>query len=301
MSAYYVVAAVKINSTLIPYTSVNLSPELEKALLNSDARAGHSFTGIKTAQPMVQITTPALKDVLDISGLSGVVLTAFELYLIEHGSVAVASGSTHRKWAMTAAVLGVNQIAASNGYAELSITIDAAEDGTNAVWTMTDGVALPTDDRVTDVWYQGPIYIDTGSGDTLYKVEQSTFSPNQEKIKRVSDGDVGPNFVALKPMAPTLSIQSADGILHGEAGAFGKNVSNIVMFYRKGSEGDGLRVADATETHISITIPSALMTPEPVSGTPRQEVAFGLMFDARDDGTNAVATLDTTAAIAAPA
>ncbi len=294
---FYIVGGIKINSTLIPYESANVSPELQKMLLNSDARAGHSFTGIETAEPMVKVTTPALASVLDIVGLGGAVLTAVEVYLIKHGSVGLTSGSAHRKLSGTAAVVRVDSISAGKGAAKLVIEIYASEDGTNAAWVLTDGVALPTSPRVTDVWYQGPLYLD----DTEYEIEESTFSPNQEVIKRHSNGDVGPSFIGLLPSKPTMSVKSADGILHGLADAYGANVGPVTLFYRKGSEGDGLRVADATATHISLTIPSALMTPDGIDGTPGKAVEFGVMFDARDDGTNSLVTLDTTTAIAAPA
>ena len=48
----------------------------------------------------------ALAAVLDITGLAGAVLTAFEVYLIKHDAAAVASGSAHRKWTMTAGSRG---------------------------------------------------------------------------------------------------------------------------------------------------------------------------------------------------
>lgn len=294
--SYYILGGVKINSTQIPYRSVSLAPELEKVLLNSDARSGHSYTGIKTASPMVTIVSEALAAILNITGLGGATFTAFEVFLIKHGATGVASGNVHRKWTMTAGVIRVDSIATSNGHAEITIEVHGTEDGTNAVWVMTDNVALPTSPRATEVWYQGPLYV----GTTLYQVEQSTFAPNGEMLKRHSNGAVGPVFAGIKPAKPTLGIQAADGVLHGLAGSFGDNVGPVTLFYRHGAEGDGLRVANATETHIKITIPSAFLTPEGVEGTPGQEVGFGVMFDARDDGTNAVASLDTTAAIAAP-
>ncbi len=294
--SFYIVGGIKINSTLIPYESANISPELQKALLNSDARAGASFTGIDTAEPMVKVTTPALATVLNITGLAGSVLTAVEVYLIKHGSVGLASGSVHRKLTGTAAVVRVDSISAGKGAAKLSLEIYASEDGTNAAWVVTDGVALPTSPRVTDIWYQGPLYL----GATEYQIEESTFSPNQEVMKRHSNGEVGPTFIGLMPAKPTLGVKSGDGVLHGLAGAYGDNVGPVTMFYRKGAEGDGLRVDDATETHISLTVASALMTPDGIDGSPGKAVEFGVMFDARDDGTNSVVALDTTAAIAAP-
>jgi hypothetical protein len=298
--AYYMVGGILLNgSAAVPYQSVNLAPELEKLLLNSDARAGHSYTGIRTAGPMVRIVTPALKALLDLSGLGAVSLTsgsALSIFLIKHDAVGVASGNVHRRWTMTEGLLGLDSISTQEGYAAGTWEVDGVDDGTNAVWVMTDGVALPTQPRVTDCWFQGPLYL----GSTAYRVEQSTLSPGQEKIKRHSNGDVGPRFVARKPAKPTIAVQAADGVLHGAAGSFGANVSNVLMFYRKGAEGSGLRVADATETHISVSMPSAFLTPEALDGTPGQEVGFGVMFDGRDDGTNALWTLDTTAAIAAP-
>lgn len=293
---FYVIGGIKLNSTLIPYESASISPEFQKILLNSDSLSGASFSGMNTADPVIKLVSPALGSVLGITGLSGVVLTAFEVFLIKYDAVGVASGSAHRKISGTAAVAQLDSLGTGGGSAKASVSIHAVEDGTNAVWVVTDGVAIPTSPRVTDVWYQGPLYL----ASTLYKVEESTFSPNQEVIKRHSNGQVGAGFIGLKPAMPTLAVKSGDGILHGLAGAFGDTVGPVTMFYRKGAEGDGLRVADATETHISLVIPSALMTPDSLDGQPRAEVDFGVMFDGRDDGTNAVVTLDTTAAIAAP-
>jgi hypothetical protein len=294
--SYRVVGGLKLNSVLVPYSSASPTPELEKALLNSDNRAGHSYTGVHKAMPMIRFTTQALKSVLDITGLVGAVLTAAEVHLIKNDAVAVASGSAHRKISMTAAVAQIESITTSKGHAELNVVVHGVYDGTNAVWVNDNAAALATSPPVTDVWYQGPLYLTT----TLYRVEQSTVTPNAEVLKRHSNGEVGPGFVGLKQPAPTIGVSAADGILHGLAGAFGANVGPITMFYRKGAEGSGLRVADATETHIKLVVPSAFMTGDGVDGQPRTEVDFGVMFDVRDDGTNAIWTLDTTAAIVAP-
>lgn len=296
--SYWVFGAVKLNSTLFPYQSVGLSPEIEKALMNSDARAGHSFTGVKTMGPVARLNTPALKSLLDITGLIGASLTAFEVFQIKHDATGVASGNVHRKWSMTGGALAqIENISTSDGYAMASAQIHAVDDGTNAVWTLTEGVALPTLQRVTDVWYQGPLYID----DDLYKVEQMTITPNAEVIKRYSNGQVGPGFVGLRPATPTITVRAADGALHGLAGAGGVNTGPVTIFLRKGAEGSTLRVADATETHISIVVPSVYLTGDGVDGQPRQDIGFGVTMDVRDDGTNAIWTLDTTAAIAEPA
>lgn len=294
--SFYIVDGVKLNSTYIPYRKADLSPELEKELLNSGARVAQSYRGTRAAKPMVSITTEAIASVLGITGLYGAVLTACEIYLVKHDAAAVTSGSAHRKIAMTKALASVRSIDTGDGIATLTIEVHGVYDGTNDVYTITDGVSLPTQPRVTDVWYQGPIYI----GSTEYLVESSTFNPGTEVFKRISNGEVGPRFVGQLPAKPTISVQAADGVLHGLADAFGDNVSTVVMFYRKGATGSSLRVADATETHISLTIPEALLTPDAISGTPGQAVAFGVMFDVGDDGTNAAVTLDTTAAIAAP-
>lgn len=295
--SYYIVGGLKMNSTLIPFSSASISPEFEKALLNSDARAGHSFTGIRTAGPVIRFTSPAVASVLNITGLVGAALTAFEVFLIKHDAVAVASGSSHRKLSATTCIAQVESIATSGGYAEVTVAVHAVEDGTNAVWVNDNAAALPTSPRVTDVWYQGPVYLVS----TLHRVEQMTISPNSEVIKRHSNGHTGPTFVGLKPVTPSIAISNADGSLHNAAGAFGANVGPVTIFLRKGAEGSALRVADATETHISIVVPSAFLTGDGVDGQPRTEVDFGVTLDVRDDGTNAIWTLDTTAAIAEPA
>lgn len=294
---YYVFGGVKLNSTQFPYQQVSLSPELEKALMNSDARAGSSYTGVHKAAPMAKVNTPALASMLGITGLVGSVLTAFEIFAIAHDEDGVASGSVHRKWTMTAAVAQVESITTSKGHAEMAVTIHAVDDQTNAVWVLTENVALPTSPRVTDVWYQGPMYID----DTAYTVEQMTITPNAEMLKRHSNGSVGPSFVGIKPPSPVIAIQAADGTLHKAALGLGANVGPVLLFLRKGAEGSGLRVANATETHISISVPSAFLTPDGADGEPRGDIGWGVTMDVRDDGTNAIWTLDTTAAIAAPA
>lgn len=294
--SYSVVGALKMNSTLIPFSSAGFSPEFQKALLNSDARAGHSFTGIQTAGPVVRFTSPAVASVLGITGLVGAALTACEIYLIKHTAVAVASGSSHRKISATTCIAQVESIATTGGYAEVTVAIHAVEDGTNAVWVNDNAAALPTSPRVTDVWYQGPLYV----GTTLHQVEQMTISPNSEVIKRHSNGHTGPTFVGLRPVTPSITVQNADGSLHNAAGAFGANIGPVTIFLRKGDEGSTTRVSDATETHISLVVPSAFLTGDGVDGQPRTDVGFGVNLDVRDDGTNAIWTLDTTAAIAAP-
>lgn len=295
--SYYVIGGIELNgATAVPYSRAELAPNIEKALLNSDAISGHSFTGVRMAGPICRFTTPAIKSVLDITGMVGVVLTAFEIHLIKHDAVAVASGSSHRKLSMTSAVAQIESISTSNGYAELTVAIHGVFDGTNAVWANDNAAALPTSPRVTDVWYQGPVYLTT----TLYRVEQMTISPNAEVIKRHSNGEVGPAFVGLRPVTPSISFTEGAGALHAAAGAFGANVGPVTIFLRKGAEGSSLRVADATETHISLVVPSAYMTPNDLSGQPREDVGFGVDLDIRYDGSNAIWTLDTTAAIVAP-
>lgn len=293
---YYVFGGVKLNSTFFPYQQVSISPELQKTLLNSDVRSASSFTGIKTAAPMAKINTPALASILNITGMVGAVLSAFEVYEIAHDEDGIASGSVHRKWSMTEAVAQVESISTSKGHAEIAVAVHAVEDGTNAVWVLTEGVALPTMTRVTDVWYQGPLYV----GTTLYNLEQITITPGAEVKKRHSNGSVGPTFVGLKEPVPVIAVSAEDGELAALAGAFGDVVGPVTIFFRKGDEGDGLRVANATETHISLVVPSVFMTPDGKDGEPRGEVAQNVTMDVRDDGTNAIWTLDTTAAIVAP-
>jgi hypothetical protein len=150
--------------------------------------------------------------------------------------------------------------------------------------------------RVTDVWYQGPLYVST----TLYNTEQITITPGAEVKKRHSNGSVGPTFVGLKEPVPVIAVSAEDGELAALAGAFGDVVGPVTIFFRKGAEGDGLRVANATETHISLVVPSVFMTPDGKDGEPRGEIAQNVTMDVRDDGTNAIWTLDTTAAIVAP-
>jgi hypothetical protein len=293
---YYVFGGVKLNSTFFPYQQVSISPELQKALFNSDVRSASSFTGIKTAAPMAKINSPSLASILNITGMVGAVLSAFEVYEIAHDEDGIASGSVHRKWSMTEAVAQVESISTSKGHAEISVAVHAVEDGTNAVWVLTEDVALPTMTRVTDVWYQGPLYVST----TLYNTEQITITPGAEVKKRHSNGSVGPTFVGLKEPVPVIAVSAEDGELAALAGAFGDVVGPVTIFFRKGAEGDGLRVANATETHISLVVPSVFMTPDGKDGEPRGEIAQNVTMDVRDDGTNAIWTLDTTAAIVAP-
>lgn len=293
---YYLVAGLSVNGTAIPFDSVEWDPEIEKMLKQSGARSGYSFTGVATGAPVCRITSPALASVLDITGLNAAAVTAFEVHLLKYGPTGVESGSVHRKATMTGGVIRMASIEARKNGAEIMVEVHGNYDGSNASWVIVDNAAAPTDTVVDEVFYLGPLFI----GTTEYHLESCTFTGGGEVVKKHSQGDTWPTLVAVKPPRPSFRVGTFDGVLATAAGAMGANVADLELFFRKGDEGAGLRVADATLEHIQIVIPSAYLSPAPVSGTPGVEVDFELMFDIRDDGTNAITTLDTTAAIATP-
>lgn len=293
---YYLMAGLSINSTAIPFDNVSWDPGVEKMLKQSGARSGHSFTGAAAGAPVCNITSPAVASVLDITGLNAVVCSEFTVHLLKYGPTGIESGSVHRKATMTGGVIRMDKISASKTGAEISIEVHGNFDGTNASWVIVDNAAAPTDVVSGEVYYPGPLFI----GTTEYHLESSAFNGGGEMIKKNSQGDTWPTLVGVKPPKPTLTVQCFDGVLSTVAGAMGANVVDMELFFRKGAEGSGLRVADGTAEHIQIVIPSAYLSPPSVDSVPGKEVGFDLTFDVRDDGTNAITTLDTTAAIATP-
>ena len=89
------------------------------------------------------------------------------------------------------------------------------------------------------------------SGTTEYKVEQSSFNPGAGIIKRHSNGHVGRNFVGAATDQYDL-VRTVGGwdYARGVRGLRRERGADVLMYYRKGPR-SGLRVSDATETHIS--------------------------------------------------
>jgi hypothetical protein len=293
---YWRLGGFKIGSAWIPFSSLSTDPVIEAFLLGSGAGASPQFTGAAKVEPMISGTSPALKTILDITGANGGVVGAVEVYGIRMGvDGAPASGSVHRKWASTGGVMKIGSVGPTGegGTVEASFEIGCNFDGTNDPWVMTDAVAAPTVTLVDEAFFMGPTVVN----EVVYCSEQATFNGNGEFYRPICNGLLTAELVAVKPAAPTLSVTGFDGVLHLAAGAKGANVDGVVQYFRKASESGGFRVADATEEHISITMAEAHLLPNPIEGRWQGEVTYTVQFMARDDGTNANAVVDTTAAI----
>ena len=86
--------------------------------------------------------------------------------------------------------------------------------------------------------------------------------------------------------------------LLADIGVVGAQATSITAFLRKATQYGG-RVAETTEEHISFSIPTALITPDPASGSHGGESTFKWNLDIPWNGTDSILTMDTTAAISA--
>jgi hypothetical protein len=150
---YYMISGVDINGVDIPFDDISFDPTVEKQLKQSGARAGFSFTGAATVEPVCNITSPALATVLDISGLNAAVVTSFNVYLDKYGPTGVEAGNVHRKATMTGGVVRMNTISGDKSGVKISLEVHGNYDGSNASWVVVDNVAAYTGVVVDEVCF----------------------------------------------------------------------------------------------------------------------------------------------------
>ena len=175
--------------------------------------------------------------------------------------------------------------------AEMELEIIAEYDGTNNPLIFGTG-SLPAGNGVAvEKVTLGPVKI----GSTMYHLQSSNFDFGIKEAVKGQSGGLYPEFVGVESQSPAVSGKSLNLAMQSPFGDGA--LAAVILFFRKITRGAG-RTADATEEHISITMAECFLLHGEVAASQGGEATFDFTIHANYDGTNAIAVIDTTAAIA---
>jgi len=256
-----------------------------------------TFAGAIGQNPIVSVETTQIKDFLDFCDPDSIAVDQCQIYAEElaHGGGG-ASGSAHFQTLIDQAHLIPRSLRAEQGSpAVLSFDIVGTYDGTNAPIQINADQALPTfpDPFTPQLWTVGPVFfnttrIETRSVNIDFGITDEQLSRDGELYARKSVTTARAIMVEVETLnLETLSTVTADGL----------DQATVKVFFRKLTE-QGAPVADATATHIGITLNDTYVSPGELGGSDGQTSTARFTIHPVNNGTDAYFTLDTTQAIA---
>lgn len=300
VSRAYTLYAASINTTLIDQIDQSdFDSGLEHFLLNVDGGVDPVFQATKTLQPKISLSTNAIASALALCSMDGLALTAGDFYFqkLANGSAPRVSGSAHVKLAATAGVVLPRRLQAGHVTpATLALEVFCLSNAGNAPLVASKNSALAGTPTADECFVAGPVSI---NGTELVGVQSIDidFGINEELLG--GDGEAYNSFAAIMTRQPKITIECFDMDLAADFGIGGtaQGATDTVIYFRKVSA-NGLRVANVTEEHISVTIDAGHIGVKSGSARPGEPAMITLELTPTFDGTNAILAIDTTAAIA---
>lgn len=296
-------------------TSQNLRSGTEVRRETSSGAYYPQFQAVYSRKPSADWSTLQIARALDACSLTGLRVSAgtdpgvkfFGQKKAEGGTR--ASGANHLQFLQRDGIMFPDQITCRHqGDAEIGYKHLVTFDGTNDVWTQSEGVSLPTQTADDQRFTLGPSQIATSSGDILVldQVKDFTVGFGIAAETEGSDGDVHDTMAYINEIMPMISITMTNSRLLDSSGIplSGKILdSSHSIFHLRKRSNNGTFVADGTAEHISII---------PLSGCAYHDSIFDVRHNANgtvtilipllsDATMTAPLSIDTTAAIALPA
>lgn len=285
----------EINSTEIPVADATLDPAIDAFLSGAGSSVFPTIAGVRVTKPMVQLSTLGIKAAIDLISLTaGLAVTQLDLYCAQVDNIGYASGSVHKKITVSEGLALIRRVGSSGSDdATCDIDVYCTMDGTNLPFVTSESVALFSDTALADSWTTGKFKYSS-----LFEVESIEYATNWKVHFDPHSGLPYATFAGIMSGEPQISITTKDLALLADVGNGGVAAVAPIIFFRHNSESSPGRDADATETHISITVPKGLLIPGQLSSRLQEAATQSLILQPRKDGANAIVTVDTTAAIA---
>lgn len=301
MSRYTLHCVQTSGGTISGITDFSISDNAEDARPNVDGQVDPLILARMGAKPTLSFTTHQIATALGVAGLSGLgyssALTAFFQNIAIGGTR--GSGSNHVSIVSGQGLVVPQKLSASQGgLATLSyLVVPYSSNGTTHPLAYTASAALSGTAALAELYTVGKVSI---NGSDLNEVQSIEIDFG---IKLFEDeGESGlpyPEFVAIDTRNPTVKVTT----LHADyAATYGNapvaaDASDIILYFRKLAEG-GVRVADGTEEHVSLTIDEGYVATDGSNMGQGEQATVTLMITPTYDGTNDIIAIDTTAAIA---
>ncbi len=293
----YTVGAITVNGTTISQiVTSSLDPRIETFMNRAGGSPDVTFAAGSNIIPIASITSNALKAVMDLMGFGVLAVgTTVDLYSskLAHGA-SRAAGSSHVKLTINDGLIVPRVYQAQQGQeATAQFDVIATYDGSNLPFTY--GVAaLPGSSlQATQKFTLGPVKI--GS---LFEAQSATINTGITEYVQGHSGEPYARLAAMQDRQVDFVISTFDLAMINTIGVEGGAISSPTVWFRKKDASEVANVADGTNEHISMVIPTAMGIPGAVNSPQSGESTFEFTMTAIDDGTNAPVTLDTTAVIA---
>lgn len=295
MDVYKAGPVILNGTTIAEYTSRSIARGITSFVNRGGGFISPSFIAMLQDQPVLSLTSPALKSILDITGVAGVAVTTVDLFFLKevHGA-SEAAGSNHVKITINDGMIIPRRITAGNdGEAEIAFDIVVSWDGTNATLVYSGSQARPASSDTAEEKY---VVGDVDIAGSLYDVQTVDFDLGITEYTAGTKGEVALRHVSNRTQAPivtwtTLDIGMVDTI--GMEGA-----AKAAQFYFKKVSEAGGRVADNVAEHIGITVADSYTHPGDISDADGAEVTAEIITNASYNGSDTTLALDTTMAIA---
>lgn len=287
-----------INGVTIPFSEVKPDRMLEVLAESGGSSTAPTFGAQKMQKPQLEGKTKAIKTILDAVGVGGLAITGSGSSLVTYyeakkgDGAPFASGSVHRKYVINKGLVVLKELGArGNDPAEIGFCVYASYDGTHDPIVVSTNQALPsTPAGLEELYVLGPI----DDGGSAVEVQDWSFDCGVQVVQKFKDGKPYPEFVGISMYKPMLKFNSLDGAQFDLNGVG----TDIIAYLRKLDGDTGHLVADATAEHIALTIPKAMKKGGSGSAGYPNEGTYPVEVTSIYNGTDAVVSVDTTAAIA---
>ena len=304
MSTRNTVSAITVNGTTITQIkSSRINSNIELFKNKAGGIADPTFNAVKKWAPVASITSTALKALLDIAGINGLAISAsfVAIYLskMTQGSAARSTGADHECWTIKSGLIIPRRISASQeqggGSSEAEITYDiiATWDGTNAPLILS-AASLPATSGIASQKYTlGPL----DYAGVMYGVANLDFDFGLKEWVDGQDGQPYPNYACIMDRDPVVTVKTRD--VHDVSAvidAAGEAFTDARVWFKEIPKG-GSRTADATAQHIKIGMTQGVAFWSDVEASQGGAAEQTVMIHPSWDGTNAIANINTAAAI----
>ncbi len=308
VSEGWVMGGIRLNHATTPVditqlNSVNPAPNIRNTLLRGAGMPDVRWSGVGMCEPVVSITSPQVKTVIDTIGISGLPIgaeqtyTTVDLYFtqLQKGGTR-QTGENYLKLTVNEGlwiprVIRANQ---GGGPAQFNLDLITTYDGTNSPITASTSQSCALTTTASECFYLGPASINGTSLDGMQSLNLD-FGLTEQVLS--GDGQVYPTFSCIIERAPRIGFSSHLNSFLATIGIEGTAVTadDAVFYLRKGSEG-GTRVAEETSEHISFTVDDGMVQP---SATDYTQDPSAQSYDVvcAYDGSNDVIVIATTDAI----
>jgi len=294
----YMVDADDVNIDQI--VDFRIASHVNRLQLSGDGAIDALFNAVMTGQPMMEFSSTAIKTILDGCALSGKSISGEGTLTAFFQKLAAASrgaASSNVKLTSGQGFLVPLRLSASLGApANINLRYYAlSSDGVTDPVTYAASQTLAGTPDTDEAYTLGPAKINNTAIDCVTSLDIDFGL--MVVLAPIGNGEVYPKFAYIQSRRPSITLGIADASLLSTLTTDGAKIASSTLCYLRKLDEGSTRVANETETHISFTVSQGNVYYENYGGAHDGYSAGSIIIEPSYDGTNAVITIDTTAAI----